>query len=59
MEYMILNLEDWMGEDILSHLDGAMNFIEKGIESGGILVHWYCYSLCSSFISFITWFLIR
>jgi len=36
---MVLELDDWMGEDILSHLDAAFEFIEKGMQTGSVLVH--------------------
>jgi len=39
VKYLLLELDDWMGEDILSHLDSAFEFIEIGMQNGSVLVH--------------------
>jgi hypothetical protein len=39
--YKALPLQDWYGEDILSHLDESIEFIEEGKQSqSSVLVHW-------------------
>ncbi len=39
-QYMIVRMEDRTSENLLSILQVCFNFIEEGIQSGGILVHW-------------------
>lgn len=35
---------DQLEADILSHLDECIRFIERGIENGRVLVHWYLHN---------------
>jgi len=39
IKYLHIVIEDWIGEDILSHFDNTFEFIEEGRQKGGVLVH--------------------
>jgi hypothetical protein len=42
IRYLPLPIEDWIGEDILSHFDESIEFIEEArIKGKAVLVHWY------------------
>jgi hypothetical protein len=38
---MVVEIDDWEAENLLSTFDTCLNFIDEGIKSGGVLVHWY------------------
>eukprot|EP00026_Physarum_polycephalum_P008812 Phypoly_transcript_08913.p1 GENE.Phypoly_transcript_08913~~Phypoly_transcript_08913.p1 ORF type:complete len:456 (+),score=104.39 Phypoly_transcript_08913:70-1437(+) len=37
--YMLLDVQDWMGEDLLYYFDQAIKFIDEGRREGNVLVH--------------------
>ena len=39
-EHLFLEANDDMEEDLLGHFPAAFEFIERGIQAGGVLVHW-------------------
>lgn len=38
--YKSVELMDSEEEDLLTHIESSVNFIDEGRESGGVLVHW-------------------
>lgn len=55
--YKRIPIFDNKGEDILSHLDSAYNFIEEGRHYGKVLVH--CHKGVSRSVSFVIGYLMR
>lgn len=39
-EHLFLEANDDMEEDLLRHFPAAFDFIERGMQAGGVLVHW-------------------
>jgi protein-tyrosine phosphatase len=37
--YKIVDIDDWHEEDIAKHFKNCFDFIDQGIQSGGVLVH--------------------
>jgi len=40
-KYKIVNVDDWHEEDLSKYFIDCFEFIDQGMQNGGVLVHWY------------------
>ena len=45
-KYKQIDILDWDDEDIKRHFKSGIEFIDEGLHSGGVLVHWYAIYPC-------------
>lgn len=52
MNYLNVDIEDLIFENVISHFPKCIKFIDEGIRTGGVLVHWY-FSSSSLFLVYL------